>query len=313
MTSVALGIDLGGTNCRGGLVDSSGCLLFRAEMETGAGVDFFPRFESFCHKVLTQATAAGLMLTHIGLGVPGVVDGLGRILGAPNLPALHGVDLRQRLHGRFGFSVHVGNDVDAIAAGEARCGAGRGIDDFLVIALGTGVGGGLVLRRQVWRGSIASTAEIGHVIVVDGGRLGGCGHRGCLETYASGPGLAHSIELARLGGEASHFKFPAIVTGPIVAAAAHAGDPVALAAFAEAGRHLGTVIASVLNLLGLSTVIFAGSGVANLDLMRSTILRSCSDALFPGTPLPQLLPAALGDDAGIIGAALGAPGDDGLL
>ncbi len=310
---VALGIDLGGTNCRGGLVDGDGHLRLRAEMSTDASNNFLPRFESFCYQLINQAGAADLAVSHIGVGVPGVVDGHGRVLNAPNLPALHGVELAHLLRERFGLPVQVGNDVDAITAGEARCGAGRHSADFLVIALGTGVGGGLLLQRRVWRGPVASTVEIGHVIVEPDGRLCGCGHRGCLEAYASGPGLVHSVELAGLRGEIGCLSLSAGITGPMVASAAQHGDVVARVAFAEAGRHLGTVIAGVINLLGLKTVIFAGSGATNLDLLRPTLEHTCRDALFPGTPLPELVAAELGADAGIIGAALGAFGDDGFL
>jgi len=307
MIPVTLGIDLGGTHCRGGLVDADGSLRLRAAMPTAGPDAFYDRFSHFCRELLAQGRAKGFSIERVGVGVPGTVDRLGQVVTAPNLPELRGVALAPLLSRTLSLPVVITNDVDAIASAEARCGAGRDLDSFLVVALGTGVGGGLVLRRQVWRGVRTSTVELGHILAISGGRLCGCGHHGCLETYASGPGLARSVQLAIESGSPSILSGSVVpLTGAEVAAAARDGDAVALAAFAEAGLQLGRVLAGVVNLLGLDTVVFAGSVATSLDLLRPTLERACAEALFAGTPLPQLRPAALGDDAGIIGAAVAA-------
>lgn len=307
MTAVALGVDLGGTRCRGGLVDSVGGLKLRAEMPTPASDDFLERFLFFCDDLLLRGRQQGLTPTCVGVGVPGVVNLAGGVVQAPNLPQLDGVGLAALLQDHFGLPVSVVNDVDAITAGELFCGAGYDLEHFLLLALGTGVGGGLVLDRKVWYGARGSTVELGHVVAVPDGRPCGCGHRGCLEAYASGLGLARSVQLALEAGESTTLadEGPAL-TGAAVAAAARDGDAVALAAFAEAGAHLGRVLAGVVNLLGIETVLFAGSVACSFELLRPTLERACGDAVFPGTSLPQWRLAALGADAGIIGAALAA-------
>jgi len=307
MNRLALGIDLGGTRCRGGLVDAGGQLLLRDEMPTSAPGAFLLRFLTFCQALITHGRQQGMTITHVGVGVPGVVEVAGRVVDAPNLPELDGIDLARHLSTHLELPVAVFNDVDVIAVGEARCGAGRDIDNFLVTALGTGVGGGLILNRRLWRGARTSTVELGHIVAVPDGRVCACGQRGCLEAYASGLGLAHSVQLALdSGAESALDGVGRPINGSEVAVAAREGDAVALAAYAEAGQCLGRVLAGVVNLLGLDTILFAGSGAASFDLLRPTLERACDEALFPGTPLPHWLLAELGADAGIIGAALAA-------
>lgn len=304
-----LGIDLGGTNCRGALVDSGGMLTDAHRMATriGEGLEpFLDRLVTFCRELVDAGSQQGLPVTGVGIGVPGLISDRGMVRVSPNLPPLDNVPLAARLEGRVDLPVTLVNDADAIAWGEAVYGAGRDFASFLAVTLGTGVGGGLVLERRLWQGADGVAGEVGHVMVEPQGRPCSCGSRGCLERYASATGIIDSVQLALEAGE----KSPLFALGDEeltcerISAAARKGDPVAQGALNEAGRRLGQVLSGVANLLNPNGIVITGGASESLDLMRPALDEELRRRAFDATIGNwRIVRGQLGDDAGILGAA----------
>ena len=301
-----LGIDLGGTNCRVGLVAETGEVLARRALPT----DLSPGLEAFVdtlgrelQQLAALARSRGLLLRAGGIGIPGVVADDGRIAFIPNLPQLKGIALAAQLEAFSNCPLLALNDANAIALGEARFGAARGFHSFLTVTLGTGVGGGLLLAGQLWCGPDGTAGEIGHFPVEANGRLCGCGARGCLERYASATGIVASVAAALQAGAATVLK-PEALSCDAVAVAARQGDAVAIGAFEIAGQRLGQVLAGIVNLLNLEALVFTGGVSASFDLLRPCLEAELQQRLFalPRARL-QIRTGILGDSAGILGAA----------
>jgi glucokinase len=299
LESVFVGVDLGGSNLRAALVGPGGEVLARRR---GATVDRSPEavlaaIEAEVGALRADAEALGMMPKALGLGVPGLVRPTdGTVATSPNFPSWADVPLQSELEACLGLAVHVENDVDAIAVGEFEYGAARGCRDVLMIALGTGVGGGLILEGRLRRGPDGTAGEVGHITVRPGGRPCGCGNRGCLEAYASATAItARAVEAGLVGfGEGTER----------IAELARAGDARARGLFRDAGRCLGITLAGVVNLLNLDRAVVGGGVSRSWDLLRPAVLREIERRAFP-LPARRLavVPAALGDDAGVLGAA----------
>ena len=305
--SLACGVDVGGTKILAGVVDDDGRIVEEARVESPAtDVD-----------AITTAVA-GLVddlakrhdFAHVGVGAAGYIDkSRSTVLFAPNI-AWRDVDLRAHLEDRTGKAVVIENDANAAAWGEFTYGAGADIDDFLLITVGTGVGGGLVLDGALYRGAFGIGAEIGHMRVVPGGILCGCGNLGCFEMYASGNAL---VRMAREAAEAGHADdllkraggAVDSINGPLVTAAAREGDSVAVGLLGELGRWLGEGIASLTAVLDPATVAIGG-GVSEADeLLLEPAREGFLSQLTGRGHRPELVirKATLGDRAGLIGAA----------
>ena len=303
-----IGIDLGGTNCRGALVDDDGQLCFQRSIKTGieAGFEsFWSRFVSFCLDLIVECRQQGYVVKGLGLGFPGIVTKKGLVHVSPNLPPLNDFALADNLVSQLQLPVRILNDANAIALGEARLGAGQEFSSFVMVTLGTGVGGGLVLNRQIWSGADGAAGELGHIVVEPSGRLCGCGAYGCLEQYASGPALFRTcLELW------NHYKERALdhsvkpCTAEDVAVAALNGHPAALGAYESAGRYLGQVLAGIANLLNLEGAVIGGGVSASFDLIMPSLREEIDKRAFAVTARRmKVVPAILGDKAGILGAA----------
>jgi glucokinase len=248
----------------------------------------------------------------IGVGSAGFVDAeRSTVLFAPNL-AWRDVPVRDQVAAACGLPVVVENDANAAAWGEFRFGAAEDVEHMICVTIGTGVGGGLVLGGELYRGAHGIGAEVGHIRLVPGGHLCGCGNYGCLEQYASGSALVREAvalattrphEATRLlelaGGD------PAGITGPMVTAAAKEGDATSRALLAEVGRWLGEALGSLTSLLD-PDVFVVGGGVSEAgDLLLVPAAQALRDNVTGGghRPEPELRIATLGNDAGIVGAA----------
>ena len=228
---------------------------------------------------------------------------------APNV-AWREFPLRERVEQEVGIPAYVDNDANVAAWGELRFGAGKGTSDMLLVTVGTGIGGGIVSGGKLLRGAHGFAAEIGHVIVEPDGPRCGCGNRGCWEQVASGraidrlgreAGVLHPtsrlVELA--GGD------PARVGGRVVTAAAREGDPVALHVLAEVGRRLGEGLAGLVNILDPDMVVIGGGAVESGDLLLEPARAAYAAAVegFDHRAAVPIVAAALGNDAGAVGAA----------
>ena len=305
-----IGIDVGGTKVLGGVVDASGEILLEARRET-------PREGG---KALTAAitdVARELMdaysVESIGISAAGFVSSDRKtMLAAPNIAGWNGVDLDAELTALIGLPVVIENDANAAAWGEAAFGAGRGHGHLLIVTVGTGIGGGMVVNGNLYRGGFGTAAEIGHMRVVPEGHLCGCGARGCFEQYASGSALMRHAreaisatpELARnllALGDGTVYG----LTGKHVTEAAHAGDAVALAAFNTTAQYLGAGIAALSVILDPTRIVIGGgvvdAGEILLEPTRQSLIRHMP---FAGKhPYPDIVPAELGNKAGLVGVA----------
>ena len=298
--TVIIGIDLGGTNCRGALVNRNGQVCAQNSIQTNAAEDlpvFLQRLTGLCRDLRSRTVEKGLHIAGVACGVAGIVDPEGRVRSAPNLRLLNNFEFQAYLQRELDLPSLVINDANAIAWGEARYGGGQEFDSFLTLTLGTGVGGGLILQRRVWQGAFGGAGEVGHLAVEAMGRPCGCGSYGCLEQYASGQGIKQNFhELGGAEGEEA-------VDSVGIARLARRGDPVARRAFDLAGRYLGQGIAGVANLLNLDGILFAGGLSECLDLLQPSLEQELARRAFAvNRQQLQLVKARLGEQAGMVGA-----------
>jgi glucokinase len=308
--ALAIGVDVGGTKVAGGVVDDDGRVLAKTQRETPStsAVDT----ETSIDTVVAELRERHPDVVAVGIGAAGWVDETrSRVRFAPNL-AWRDEPLRERVAGRVGLPVVVENDANAAAWAEHRFGAARGEDDFVLLTIGTGIGGGLVLDGRLYRGRWGMAGEPGHLAFVADGEACGCGNNGCLEQYVSGSALvrlarrraltdpavaARLVELA--GGSAER------IHGSHVTAAARDGDPLAVELFDEMGRHLGAALAGLAALLDPSCFV-VGGGVGEAGELLLGPAREVFEATLTGRehrPVAEIRPAALGNDAGLVGAA----------
>ncbi|WP_298269522.1 ROK family protein [Geobacter sp.] len=296
------GIDVGGTNLRFALVDRLGRIRHRHDLKTEIKAGREPFYEKIREGVGVLRSAAdgcGATIVAAGAGIPGLIANDGYVHVSVNLPPLDGVNLREDLQRITGLPTVIANDVNACAWGERLYGAGAEFSSFIMVTLGTGVGGGLVLNGSLWTGIDGVAGELGHLTVEPDGRPCTCGNRGCLEQYASATAIATSARAAMSGGSGEE-----AISAESVSEAARQGDPRALKIFADAGRYLGIAAAGLANILNLEAFIVGGGVAASFDLLKDAAEKEMRARAFsvPGERL-RIIPAALGEDGGLIGSA----------
>ena len=307
--TLACGIDVGGTKIAGGVVDEHGTILEELVVES-------PATDVAAIEAAIETLVKELRSRHpieaVGVGAAGYIDkSRAVVLFAPNL-AWRDLDLKADLERTLDLPVVVENDANAAAWGEFQFGAGHDVDDLLLVAVGTGVGGGVVLDGALYRGAFGVGAEIGHMRVVPDGILCGCGNQGCFEMYASGSALVREVRAAARGGSLLAAALvdraggdPDAITGPLVTEAAHDGDRFAIEQLESVGRWLGEGIASLTAVLDPAVVVIGG-GVSAADELLLGPARSAFGAQLTGRgyrPMLEIRRAGLGNRAGLIGAA----------
>ena len=316
MTHKYVGFDLGGTNLRAGIVNiENGQVSHLLTMPTLAreGHDaVMIRMAELIERVINASGYAKHQIGGIGIGVPGVLDlERGLVLFLPNLPGTWPeVPLRKKIKTYTGLETEIINDVRAITFGEWKFGAGRGVKTMACFAIGTGIGGGLVINGQLHLGIGGTGGELGHQTIDFNGPRCGCGNYGCLEAFASGPAIAAmgmkavSQGLTTTIGQLVDYDLNAITPGVIADAAAQ-GDSIAQAILEEAGGYIGIAAANVCVSIGPRKIVIGG-GVSRIgDPLIDPIRRTIRERV---TVMPvdqvEIVQAQLGDDAGVIGAAL---------
>ncbi|MBI2911789.1 MAG: ROK family protein [Chloroflexi bacterium] len=306
---LALALDLGGTRFRWAIVDAGGRLRQRAEGATEQAITrpkLMARLEKVARNIL--ADPAG-RIVGLGAAVPGPMDPRrGYIYAAPNLPCLDDFDFKRYWEEHLGLSVWAANDADLAALGEQRFGAARGAQHLVYLTVSTGIGGGFVLDGHLYEGAGGPVAEVGHMVIDAHGPPCRCGRQGCLEALASGTAIARMAAEALAerpgwspagpGGNIS-----GTVTAQQVALAARAGDAVAVDIFARAAGALATAILNLVHLLAPEILILGGGVMQAEDLLLPAIREQVIAGVLPGFRVPPILTAALGDNAGLIGAA----------
>lgn len=299
-----VGIDVGGTKVLAVELDDDGRPSGRTQrVRTPRGADAIVD--------AIAEVAAAFAPDRVGIGIPGLVDRSGRLRVGPNLPGVVDLDVRARLEPRLGVPVAVDNDATCAVWAEACLGAASGASEAVLVTLGTGIGGGLVIGGRLHRGANGFAGEPGHMVVDPRGPRCPCGRRGCWERYASGSGLG------RLGREAAEAgRAPALVEraggdpeavrGEHVTAAAAAGDPGALAVCREFGWWAALGIANLVDLLDPEVVVIGGGLVEAGDVLLEPTRRVYAELVLAAElrpPVP-IVPAALGERAGAVGAGL---------
>ncbi len=297
----AIGVDVGGTKLVAATVATDGGVLSRVRRDTPAHDQ-----EQLVRTVVELLDELDADVP-VGVGIAGLVTPGGVVRYGPNI-GVEDLPLAERLSAVVRRPVTVVNDASGAALAEQRAGHAQGHDDVVMFTLGTGVGGGLVVGGQLMTGSGGLAGELGHVIVEEGGRACPCGNRGCVEAYSSGTALALTARERLVDRSVvSSLRDATALTGREVSDAALAGDAFARSILADAGRWLGIAAASIVNSLDPSIIVVGGGAAARTSRW---LLPAAVEAL--GSRLvgarwrtaPPVELAALGDDAGMVGAAL---------
>ena len=305
-----IGVDVGGTKVLGGVVNESGEVLKSARKDTPreGGAALTQTIADVARELMQDFTVES-----VGVCAAGFVSSDRKtMLATPNIAGWNGVNLDYELTSLIGLPVIIENDANAAAWGEVKFGAARGRSEVLMITVGTGIGGGIVVDGKLHRGAFGIAAEIGHMRVVPDGLLCGCGAYGCFEQYGSGNAL---VRFAREAAQANPSEAAELlslgdgtvegISGGAITRAAESGNPLALNAFETLGNWLGAGIASLSVVLDPQCVVIGGGVIDAGDILLNPIRKGLEKYMpFAGMhPYPEIIPALLGNDAGLVGAA----------
>ena len=313
MTTYLLGIDLGGTNIKIGCFDTALKLIGKISVPTDAemGPDFIvDKFYCASEELLKQNDLSLADVCAVGIGSPGSVNLTeGVVAAAPNLPLFKNVPLKEMASRRLGKPAILENDANAACWAEHIIGAGKGSDHMILLTLGTGIGGGIITDGRLIHGPSGGAAELGHLIIYPDGRLCGCGQNGCVEAYASANSTAARATETVRGGVRSSLETPLKEHGKITCKdvfqhAGH-GDAVAKEVVEGTAKALALLCVQLANVTDPESIVFAGGMIAAGDALLGPIRRFYKQTIghvFNKGSL-EICFAALGEDAGIIGAA----------
>jgi len=296
---IAIGIDLGGTNLRVALVSGDGEIIRKIRR---------PSSDRVVDSILESITEIGHQgVMGIGLGTAGLVDRRYNrgVFVSPNLPALAGVDVGLEIRRRFGVPVFIINDANAAALGEKIGGAGRSFDNYVLLTLGTGIGGGIIYGGKL----LDVSAEIGHMSINADAEKCPCGNIGCLENYASARAMiSKTVALLEKGTESllkecckgSIYK----ITPEDIYRTALEGDTLSREVLRDAGRYLGVGLANIINIMSPEAIILTGGLIGAWNIYIQEAIKEASRRAYKDLfDSVKIIPSSLGDDAGIIGAA----------
>jgi len=326
MNSYTIGVDLGGTNLRIAAYSHNAGLLDPVTMPTRLDAGRDAVVSDMCQAIrrLLERYSHTMSLAGIGIGSPGPVElPEGRLRNLPNFPGWNGFELRAVIERTLGKPVIVEHDASLAALAECKLGKGKkfGINSLCMLTLGTGVGGGIVLRGKIWEGMNGMAGEAGHITVCPDGHACGCGSHGCLEQYASAPAICRMVREAvaeRLApGLAAMEKNHPSFSSEEVFEIASAGDPDAKRVFETVGRSLGIALGTLVNTLNLPLYVLGGGLAMAWDLFspslfaelhRRSYVYRFTDGQVDGdghkSAMTRIEPATLGSEAGILGACL---------
>ncbi len=313
MRQCALGIDLGGTNLKGVILDSNGSIRHLTRIPTEASKGG----KRVLHNILTliekliAAEGSKQHIIGVGIGTPGFVDQDGTVDGADNLPGWKGTNMYEPILKAHGLNTIGANDVTVAALAESRFGAGKGVNNMVCLALGTGIGGGIVINGKIYAGTHGMAAELGHIIVEPNGIQCTCGLKGCVERYASATGIVSialdkakkpspdtTSELARICREK-----PETVTAKLVYDYAKRGDTFGILVNEYVCDKLAAVIGMICNTLSPDRIILGGgvmmAGSIILDTTSRYVTKYCFQQIWKKC---ELVAAQCGEDAGVLGA-----------
>ena len=318
MKKYAIGVDLGGTYTKLALVDKNGRVRCRAKLPTAAYKTkeaLLAAIVAEIRAVLKKNRLSVRDLAGVGIGVPGLVafkEGL--VYSLTNVPGWKNVRLKKILEARLSalgrkIPVLVDNDVNLMALGESRFGAGRGAKNLVCITLGTGVGGGIIIDGDLYRGTSSAAGEVGHMPLKEEGLKCNCGSFGCLERYVGNRYIVNEIKAKIKSGRPTKIRELvrgnlSLVTPEVISAAAKKKDALSIECWRRVGRRIGVTLSGVINLLNPEKIIIGGgiadAGEALFKAIRDTVNER---ALPVSKGAVKIVKAKLGNDAGIVGAA----------
>jgi glucokinase len=291
-------IDIGGTKVAVGLVDDSGIVHAKSEFPTGPMSSYASGIEAIVSSLQKMARSLNVQIAGIGIGSTGPVDpDTGEFGDVDFLPLWRRKNAVQDLAGRFGLKVALENDADAGALGEAAWGAGQGMSRLIYVTVGTGIGGGIILDGQLYRGVGGTHPELGHQVIDPSGPPCSCGFQGCWESLAAGPAMAAWTRSQSLAPDS-------YCSAQQVCELARTRDALACRAVEREARYLGLGLANLINLFTPDIIVLGGSVMKSAPLflegIRATIRQGCR---FVPAEKTKLALARLGEDANLIGAA----------
>jgi glucokinase len=297
VSGYSIGVDLGGTNLRAAAIDRGGKMLNKIAGSTPAQSGRNAVIGDIVRAIETiQAGLAGHQLAGVGIGIPGfILMEKGVVVGAPNLPEFDNFPVRDEIDRLLGAPVILENDANAAALGEKWMGAGRDVDDLVLMTLGTGIGGGIIIGGRVLHGHLGMAAELGHVTVVPNGYPCGCGNVGCVEKYASATAVSAMAQVLNLGNS---------LTAEDVFNLAVGGNERARMVFRSVGTALGTALANLINIFNFPLYLLGGGMLGAWDQFAPWMFAEVErrSFIFRSHP-PRIERATLGADAGLYGAA----------
>lgn len=319
---ILVGVDLGGTSLLAVATNSKGKILGRKKRKTrpeeGASA-ILDRIVKTIQSAVGQAGAELNDVRAVGIGAPGPLNPeTGVILHAPNLgPTWNELPIAAHLSERLGCPVYLGNDVDMGAVGEHTLGAGKGYNHLVAIFVGTGIGGGLILNGQLYRGVRFTAGELGHLILLAGGPMCGCGKHGCAEALASRTAMERDIRAQIAAGRESlvtellQKEGQTTMSSSILEAALDAGDDVVCEVMAQAEHYMGLLVANVVNMLDPEVIVLGGGVVERLGDRYIEPVRETAEQYYLNQQDKHkihIVATELGGYAGVLGAAMMANG-----
>ncbi len=307
----AIGIDLGASQIKYGIVSEKRKVRYKQVCPTfpeKGPARIIHQLKRVAQELVESSRKNKLRVVGIGIGSPGtVVSKSGKVVGAsPNIPGWTGVSLK-RIFSRFKLPVYTDNDANLMALAESRAGAARGYDSAICLTIGTGIGGGLILHGQVYRGVDSSAGELGHICIAYDGRLCRCGAKGCLEAYASVPALLISARLLIESSDNHSLLRDNLsnLSPKLIFQAAEKRDELARQILENEIAYLSAGLASVVNLLNPEVIVVGGGFVEAGTSFLQQLEKSVRARAFPSAVKGlKVVRARLGNDAGFIGAAL---------
>ena len=308
MDDYVIGIDLGGTNLKAGIVDKSGKIHHRLSIKTNNHADpqtILNQIFELIDKIGAGFKPAPANIIGVGLGSPGLVDKKGEtILFSPNLPLWRNIPIKRMITEKYGVPCVLENDANAAAWGEKWVGAGKDAESLVMITLGTGIGGGIVINNKLWRGVNNVAAEIGHMVIKLDGPKCSCGNYGCIEAYASATAMVRRFKESLQNGTSSSLKDCKEITAKAINDAAFGGDGASLNIIRETGQYLGIALVNIMHVLNPEVIVLTGGMIGSGDLLLNPIKQIIKEKAFEASAKEtKIVFSELGNDAGIIGAA----------
>ncbi|MCL4850105.1 MAG: ROK family protein [Bryobacteraceae bacterium] len=296
MAEYSIGVDLGGTNLRAAAITKDGTIVEKISGSTNLSEGRDAVISDIVDAItrIKRKVGAG-RLAGVGIGVPGfILIEKGIIVGSNNLPEFEGFPVRDEIERRLGTQVILENDANAAAMGEKWMGAGKEVDDLILLTLGTGIGGGIISHGRILHGFVGMGGEIGHMTVYPNGNPCGCGNYGCLEKHASATAVSSMAALLHLGDN---------VTSEDVYKMAAAGDEKAQMIFVSMGMALGLAIGTLVNIFNFPLVLLSGGMLPAWDLFAPPMMKEVERSFTFRNTKTTVGKAILGNEAGLYGAA----------